>query len=1008
MRLLFPTTAACVVTLALGLFARAQEPPELVAPTGPRLPAAERAGFKLPEGFEAQLVASEPTINKPMNISFDDRGRLWVTSTVEYPFPAPDSVKPRDRVIILEDFGPDGLARKSTTFADGLNIPIGILPLGDGHEALVHSIPNILKLTDTDGDGKADVRTPIYKTFGHRDTHGMTNAFAWGFDGWIYACHGFNNESKVEGSDKKPIIMQSGNTYRMKPDGTHLEYVTHGQVNPFGLSFDPLGNLYSTDCHTRPVYQLLRGGWYPSFGKPHDGLGFAPEMMTHDHGSTGIAGITYYAADAFPREYHDNLFVGNVVTARINRDRLERHGSTYKAIEQPDFMSSEDPWFRPVDIRLGPDGALYVADFYNKVIGHYEVPLTHPGRDRERGRIWRIVYKGKDGKIAGTPAPQDFSKASVTELVANLSHPNLTVRTKATNNLVTRGKEAVAPILLAYRSSKDPNARSHALWAAERLEALTSKDLTAATQDKEAVVRTHAIRILSERPTLSSDERILVLTSMKDEDAFVRRATADALGRHPGAENIRPLIDLKHSVAQDDTHLLHVVRMALRDQLIPSETWTKLGQITPEDARDLADVAPGVPTVEAASFLLEFAKREPASLAEHARQIARYGSVDTVASLLPLARNASDLLVRVAILKAIQQGTQERGAVISQEARQWAVELTATLLSSDQLTQINAGIDLASSFRLSEAIDPLGLLVERATIAEASRIAAINSLMSIDPTKATATVGKVVADTQATPSLREQASAALSRINSPEARGAVLAAIATAPARVQSSIAAGLASSPAGAEALLAAMEAGKASPRLLQEKGVELRLTAAKPVNLNDRLGKLLAGLPPADTKMQELMAKRRSSFAGLKTDQGRGAQVFNQKCATCHQIGGQGAKVGPQLDGVGYRGLDRLIEDVLDPNRNVDQAFRTTSLALKDGQVISGLLLREEGEVLVLADTNGKDVRISKSSVDERSVSSLSPMPANMGEQVSEAEFADLMGFLLTQRPKDQIAKP
>src|SRR5581483_11534148 len=136
----------------------------------------------------------------------------------------------------------------------------------------------------------------------------------WGFDGWVYACHGFSNTSHVEGADKDEITMQSGNIYRMRPDGSHIEQYTWGQVNPFGLSFDPLGNLYSSDCHSRPIYQLLRGAYYPSFGKPDDGLGFAPEMMTHDHGSTAIDGVIYYAADQFPEPYRGRMFVGNVVT----------------------------------------------------------------------------------------------------------------------------------------------------------------------------------------------------------------------------------------------------------------------------------------------------------------------------------------------------------------------------------------------------------------------------------------------------------------------------------------------------------------------------------------------------------------------------------------------------------------------------------------------------------------------------------------------------------------------
>ena len=206
--------------------------------------------------------------------------------------------------------------------------------------------------------------------------------------------------------------MNSGNTYRMRPDGSHAEYFTHGQVNPFGLAFDPLGNLYSCDCHSRPVYQLLRGAWYPSFGKPDDGLGFGPEMVTHDHGSTGIAGIAYYAADQFPAAYRDTVFIGNVVTNRINHDRIEWHGSSPKGIEQPDFVWSDDNWFRPVDIELGPDGALYVADFYNRIIGHYEVPL-HPPRPRPRARPDLADRLPRDGRQArAAPAPIDRTRSA--------------------------------------------------------------------------------------------------------------------------------------------------------------------------------------------------------------------------------------------------------------------------------------------------------------------------------------------------------------------------------------------------------------------------------------------------------------------------------------------------------------------------------------------------------------------------------------------------------------------
>ncbi len=226
-------------------------------------------------------------------------------------------------------------------------------------------------------------------------------------------------------------------------------------------------------------------------------------------------------------------------------------------------------------------------------------------------------------------------------------------------------------------------------------------------------------------------------------------------------------------------------------------------------------------------------------------------------------------------------------------------------------------------------------------------------------------------------------------------------ALQFAPARLQTSIAVGMAGGPGG-NTLLQAIEAGKASPRLLQDQAVVVRLQSAKIVNVKDRLKKLTQGLPPADQKVQELLSKRRDAFASFKTDVEIGQKIFQKQCASCHQIANQGAKIGPQLDGIGVRGLERLLEDVLDPNRNVDQAFRTTLITTKAGQTVTGLFLREEGQLVILADAQGKEVRIEKKSIEERTFSPLSPMPGNVAELVSEPEFHHLLAYLLSQRGK------
>src|SRR5262249_14467975 len=210
-------------------------------------------------------------------------------------------------------------------------------------------------------------------------------------DGWVYACHGYANRSTIQGKDKQAITMQSGNTYRMKTDGSHLEQYTWGQVNPFGLSVDPYGYLYTSDCHSQPIYQLIRGGYYPSFGKPHDGLGFAPEMFNHYKGSTAVAGIAVYAADNFPAAYHGSAFVGDVMTNQIVEFKITWKGASPSATQHV-LLDSKDQWFRPVDVKLGPHRALYVAGFYNCIIRHYEGPLMHATLDSELGRISRIVF----------------------------------------------------------------------------------------------------------------------------------------------------------------------------------------------------------------------------------------------------------------------------------------------------------------------------------------------------------------------------------------------------------------------------------------------------------------------------------------------------------------------------------------------------------------------------------------------------------------------------------------
>ena len=1132
---------------------------ELVVSQPPREPDEELKALHVPPGFEVQLVAAEPDVHKPINMAFDDRGRLWVTDTIEYPFPAPEGAKTRDTVKILEDFDEKtGRTGRITTFADNLNIPIGVLPLGD-RSALVYSIPYIWKMTDTQGTGHADKREIFLGPYEHVDTHGMTGSFTEGFDGWIYAVHGYRNTDTLKASDGSRITMNSGNTYRFKRDGSHVEYFTHGQVNPFGLCFDPLGNLFSSDCETMPVALLLREAYYPSFGKPDDGLGFAPDVIDHFYGSTAIAGLCDYVAEQFPPAYRNRMLVGNVVTNRINNAKLTPRGSGFHGDDAPDFVVSDDGWFRPTNVKLGPDGAIYVSDFYNRIIGHYEVDLHHPGRDKQRGRIWRIVYKGPDATRAPTKKV-DLTQSNIDDMVGDLGSPNLTIRMLAMNRLAdVVGQQAVAPVKQMLTTTSNAFQKAHGLWILFRLGALDPALLKSAAADPSPVVREHAMRMLGEMPKWEPDEHQLALTGSKDANPLVRRISAEGLGRHPQFENVQPLLELARR-PDGDPFLLHVVRIALRDQLASPGICPRLTsiQLSDGDEKLLAASAVGAPTSEAAAFLLHHVLKgtdDREQILRYLRAIARLIPEDRVDGLAKFVQSSfpDDLDLQLALFKSVQEGLDERGAKAPEAIRSWGTSLasgvlteaaggldawsyqplpgstdrrnpwgvqvrrsadgdaTSPFLSSivhgEQLTgiarskdftcpprltfylaghngpppqvwkakdlvrvrdaktnevlasaqpprndvaqkvtvdltrstgrevyfeavdgangtgyswlavgrfdppvvrvpvsgpRLQTAVQIVASLQLTSLTGQLEPLLTNPTGDEETRAAAAQALGRLGAASHVEALAKVLRDPSAPDAVRKAAASVLAPLNSPTALSAVLEAMQLAPQVLQRELAQALAGTPGGAAALLDAVQQGKASARLLQDTNLRERLAVVNVPDISERIDQLTKGLPAADAQVQKQIDTRAAAFNAPRASPQRGRIVFEKTCMVCHAISNQGGHVGPPLDGIGIRGVPRLCEDILDPSRNVAAEFRSTTFVLSDGNVLAGIPRREEGQVLIVADSTGKEVPIPKANIARKAESKLSLMPSNFGEVIPEPDFNDLLAYLLTTKQK------
>jgi putative heme-binding domain-containing protein len=1154
----------------------------LVAETPPLAPAEQRAKFHLPPGFEIQLVAQEPDVHKPMNMKFDAHGSLWVTHSLEYPFPAKNDDKARDAITVFSEFAASGKAQKVRRFAEHLNIPIGVVPLSDT-EVIAWSIPNILRLKDTNGDGIADKKTIEFGPFGVTDTHGDQNAFTRWIDGWIYANHGFSNDSHVKMAGKGPDVlhMTSGNTYRFRPDGSAIEQFSWGQVNPFGLSFDPLGNLFSADCHSCAVTMLLREGYYQSFGKPHDGLGFAPEITHIDHGGTGIAGVVYSTSPLFPKKYRDVLFVGNVITNRVHCDRLRWDGSTPVVTKVEDFLTCDDPWFRPVDLQQGPDGALYVADFYNCIIGHYEVPLTHPKRDRERGRIWRVVYKGEPGRQSpretGKPMP-DLQTLDAPALFAVLKHPNLTIRVLATNLLIDKfPKQAAASAseLLSHELREAPDSvcahtsfaeACHAVWILQRTTGLPEpivRKLLA--EGAPADVQVHLVKALGETRKWHQWQFESVRKTLGNADPFVRRAAAESLSKHPAVDNVLPLLALLNATAQKDAQLYQGIRIALRDHLRNPEVANALvnRKLEPPQQTKLVEFAATAPSGPAALLVFDEALHGRVSdevLMNAVSAGARYidaARVDAIIGVIQ-QRFAQNPAQQISLLRALADGLTQRGlpatallrATLTREIKralagapnsEWyntplpgnqatpspwgpqrrkhadGVTMTNTISSLaeggerlggvlhspifklpehfsfwmcghngppgepdrhlnyarlvlddstevarsypprsdtaqriewnlslwsgkrgrveivDGMTDLDgyawiavsrfeprvitapdypvgeAGTNAAELYRLAGRLKLNDLTSQIVAATDAkntnllTRLAATDSLIMLAPEQATAPLTLILADANLPPSAREQAAQQLSRIDRPNARAALMTQLKSAPASVGVLIATGLAGNRESAAALLQEIRNGRAPATLLREPTVIDRLKSSGATDVDKQVAELTAGLSPKDSRIEKLIAQRRTGFLAGMHDPKAGRAIFAKSvCANCHKIGDVGKTLGPALDGIGNRGLDRLLEDTLDPSRNVDVAFRTVTVETDAGQILTGFGLREDGKMLVLNDANGQTIRVPLTEAVERHPTTLSPMPSNVIEQMPERDYYALIAYLLSLKGK------
>ncbi|QHT69115.1 c-type cytochrome [Rhodocytophaga rosea] len=978
-----------------------------------RTPEQERLQFILPPDFEVTLFASEPDITKPINMAFDEKGRLWVTQSSEYPIEAGPS-EGSDRITVLEDTNGDGKADKIQDFASDLNIPIGIMPVKGG--AIAYSIPNVYRLYDTDNDGKADKRKVMLGAFGHKDTHGMVNNLVRGFDGWIHASHGFANTSLIAGTDGDSIKMFSGNTFRFRLDGSRVEKTTDGRINPFGSAFDEMGYHYSADCHTLPIYQLIWGGDYTQWGKRERSMGFAPTMMDYDLNSTALAGLVYYTDTHFPAEYQHSFYSGDVVTCRISRNIMTFNGSTPKATRKQDFLVSKDPWFRPVDIKVGPDGALYIADFYNRIIGHYEVPLNHPGRDRISGRIWKITYKGN--KLSPI---LDFSSMSQEELLNALSNEVLQTRMKATDALVDRfGKQAI-PALQKHIRTKNiaTNGLIQSLWALYRLNGLPEPILVSAIKHTDVRVKVHAFKIAANHNKLTDPLRTLAMQSLDDSNPHVQRAAAEVLGRHPSEQNLSKLVSLASKVPAYDTHLRYTVLLSIKNHLqregimqqVAREKWDE------QSAGIIAMIAADMQSWEAGRYLFTYLKTynyPKERFPVYIESVTRNMPASEIDEVIDFVKNktGSYLEDHYPLAKAVNAGIEQRGGKSNEiEAlRKWNTGLATHFLlqvpdnnqslSKELKERLVYAAQMAELYKEDSLLPELRKLFAFRNAGDETRHAAAEALISIAPEHYAIWIANTLDDNEETIAMRQRMARTLAQSKLPKVRSLLVRNMKTAPYEVQETIAGLLVSDTTGKPQLIKLIRQGEAPARVLKSRNVEDLFLAGIQPEQKKEFDQLTAGILPISEERQKLIEKRIAEFtpAGKTADMGKA--IFIKNCSMCHQIDKTGGLIGPQLDGIGNWGRHSLTTKILDPNRNITENFRMYNITLKNGKMVSGLYRRDEGQSLVLADVSGKEFSIPQQNIQEKVASPYTLMPDHFSTTISKEDFDALLVFLLQEK--------
>ncbi len=940
--------------------------------------------MKVADGFEVRLVASEPQIRQPLSISFDLRGRIWVIQYLQYPVPAglkatkvdeylrttydrvpeppPKGPKGADKITILEDKDGDGFFETTKDFVSGLNITSGMC-LGYGGVFVVQ-VPYLLFYPDKNGDDVPDGDPEVLLSgFGMEDTHSLANSLQWGPDGWLYGAAGSTSTSKIRG-----VEFQQG-VWRYHPVTKTFELFSEGGGNTWGLDFDRHGNVIAgTNWGGWAMLHQVQGAYYLKGFSKHGPLHNPNTYGYFEHvpyanfkgGHVTCGGIVYQGG-AFPKEFNDQYIACNVLSNDVYWHVIERKGSSFVNRFGGDLLVSNDKWFRPIDALTGPDGAVYIVDWYDARANHVD---PRDNWDKSNGRIYRISPKD-------APKVERLDLANMTslQLVDVLKHPNAWYRHEARRLLAERRDPAVFPALV---KALDGATDAEALWAlfvSGGLHPPAAKELLKHPNED---VRAWAIRF-------AGDYQHLMGTALGDlaktePSPTVRNqlaCTAKRLNAVDGLPIVHELLRRAEDV--DDPQIPLLLWWAIEDKAVRNRDLVLALFDKAEDWK--------APITE--KFIIERVGR-------------RYMVEGDFAACAQLLNNAPSSAFQLLLVKGMDKALEGRRLERLPEAL--ARPLAAMLKEQpEQLALLSFAIRLGSDDAYAKALSLLG----QKGIKEADAA----TLISI-----VGQVGKADGLPALLPFLQSRSSmlqgAALSALQSykdPSVTAAILQAIPGTSGPLRSRALTLLTARPQSALGLVRLVDRGDLKPAEIPVAELQ-RIAAFEDPEIAPILQKHWGKVGPAtdgEKRAQIHSIKNILSKGKGQGDRVRGHALFLKTCAVCHTLWDEGNKIGPELNGADRKNIDVLAMNIVDPSAVIRAEFGATQIKTTSGQILVGLLVEQNAQSVTLLDANNVRTVLARDKIEVSKAATLSLMPEKLLNPLTDPEILDFFAYVMGDGP-------